>query len=285
MLKAIVEHNGNTLFLEFPCKRHVMAEHLASIGITKKAHEISCGDNGDEQIKVRIYGESEFEKKLASFVSSDDTLSLINTTCEIYQNMPYQNKLDAMDAVLNDKVSSIADFDKFMLESRMQDTTNHYYCPLVANLYTKDEYGDMEEYPEEYDGSYLPPYEERIREIIKQEDSLDESNLAEYFDGSNSVIAKLKEIHFGTQNVDETLYGCIRVELTQPFTDEEETEFKEWLEGQCSDGYGEGLEQRPIKVEDGNLFVSFWHGGDDYFLLNDEEFDDYLNGQAMRGIE
>ena len=55
MLNAIIEKNDNTLFLEFPCKRHVMAEHLALIGITKKAHEISCGDNGDEQIKVRIY--------------------------------------------------------------------------------------------------------------------------------------------------------------------------------------------------------------------------------------
>ena len=77
-------------------------------------------------------------------------------------------------------------------------------------------------------------------------------NLAEYFDGSNSAIAKLKEVHFGTQNVSGVLYGCIRAELTEPFTEAEEAEFLDWLEGQCSDGYGEGLEQRPIRTEDGD---------------------------------
>ena len=190
-----------------------------------------------------------------------------------------------MEAVMSGKVSSIAEFDKFMLESRMEDTTEYFYCPLVANVYSRDEYGNMEEYPDEYDGSYLAPYEERIRDLIRLEDARDEDNLAAYFDGSNGAVGKLKEVHFSTQNVDGVLYGCIRAELTAPFTADEEAEFKDWLEGQCSDGYGEGLEQRSIRVEDGDMYVSFWHGGDDWFMLNGDEFDQYLSEQKMGGFE
>ena len=105
------------------------------------------------------------------------------------------------------------------------------------------------------------------------------------FDGSNGAIGKLKEVHFSTQNVDGVLYGCIRAELTAHFTAEEEAEFKDWLEGQCSDGYGEGLEQRSILVDDGDMYVSFWHGGDDWFMLNGDEFDQYLSEQKIGGIE
>jgi len=285
MLTAIIENEGNTLVLKFPCKYRLIAENLASIGISKQSHEIKCMDEEDEPTKVKIFGNSEFENKLASFISPTDTLSLVNTTCEFYQNLPYQNRLDAMEAVMSGKVSSIAEFDKFMLESRMEDTTEYYYCPLVANVYSRDEYGNTEDYPDEHDGSYLAPYEERIRELIRQEDARDENNLAVYFDGSNGAVGKLKEVHFSTQNVDDVLYGCIRAELTAPFTAEEEAAFKDWLESQCSDGYGEGLEQRSIRVEDGDMYVSFWHGGGDWFMLNSDEFDKYLSDQKMRGIE
>ena len=285
MFTAIIENEGNTLVMEFPCKRYLMADHLGSIGIRKPAHEIKCMDEEGESIKVKIVGNNEFEKRLALLISPTDTLSLVNTMCEFYQNLPYQNRLDAMEAVMSGKVSSIAEFDKFMLESRMEDTTEYFYCPLVANVYSRDEYGNMEEYPDEYDGSYLAPYEERIRELIRVEDARDEDNLAAYFDGSNGAVGKLKEVHFSTQNVDGVLYGCIRAELTAPFTADEEAEFKDWLEGQCSDGYGEGLEQRSIRVEDGDMYVSFWHGGDDWFMLNGDEFDQYLSEQKMGGFE
>ena len=285
MLTAIIEKGNNTLIMEFPCKRYLMVDHLGSIGIRKPAHEIKCMDEEDEPIKVKIFGNSEFENKLASFISPADTLSLVNTMCEIYQNLPYQNKLDAMEAVITSKVASVAEFGRHMLEGRMQDTTEHYYCPLIAYLYSRDEFGNMDDYPDEYNGSDLVPYEEGIRAIIKHEETLDDKNLAEYFDGSNAAIAKLKEVHFSTQNVDGILYGCIRAVLTAPFTAEEEAKFKDWLEGQCSDGYGEGLEQRPIHVEDGDMYVIFWHAGPDYFLLNDSEFDEYLNNLAMGGIE
>ena len=208
MFTAIIENEGNTLVMEFPCKRYLMADHLGSIGIRKPAHEIKCMDEEEEPIKVKIVGNNEFEKRLALLISPTDTLSLVNTMCEFYQNLPYQNRLDAMEAVMSGKVSSIAEFDKFMLESRMEDTTEYFYCPLVANVYSRDEYGNMEDYPDEYDGSYLAPYEKRIRDLIRLEDARDEDNLAAYFDGNNGAVGKLKEVHFCTQNVDGVLYDA-----------------------------------------------------------------------------
>ena len=94
----------------------------------------------------------------------------------------------------------------------------------------------------------------------------------------------MKEIHFGTQNVDGILYGKIRVELTERLTEEEDNEIKEFLIGQCSEGFGEGLEQREIEIPEGIMYVSFWNAAD-YFLLNEEEFDKRLTGLEMGGIE
>lgn len=34
------------------------------------------------------------------------------------------------------------------------------------------------------------------------------------------------------------------------------------------------------------MYVSFWHSGDDYFIYDQEEFDNYLeNDHSMGGIE
>ena len=68
MLYAIIEHKNNTLIMEFPCRRITMAEHLASVGIRTPAHEIKCVDEENIPVKVKIFGESEFGKKLASVI-------------------------------------------------------------------------------------------------------------------------------------------------------------------------------------------------------------------------
>ena len=65
--------------MEFLCRRMTMAEHLASVGIRAPAHEIKCADEENIPIKVKIFGESEFGKKLASVVSEKDTLYLIKS--------------------------------------------------------------------------------------------------------------------------------------------------------------------------------------------------------------
>lgn len=285
MLLAKVENGRNALLVEVPCKRMMLAEHLASIGISKPASQILCDDEDSKPIKVKIFGGSEFGNRLASIVSPKDLLSQVNTACELFQSLPYQVKLDAVEAILNGKISSIQDFAHYVSDNQMRDITEQYYCPLVGTVYAYDHYGNLEDYPDHYDGEFLADYQRDIQRLIQQEDAACKENLAEYFDGSNSAVAKLKSVQFGTKKVDGILYGCISAELTEPFTEEEEAEFKDWLEGQCSDGYGEGLEQVAIDTPDGDLYVSFWHISDQYFLLNSKEFNEYLQDFQMGGIQ
>ena len=285
MLNAIITHKGNTLLLEFPYKRMLLAEHLASIGIRTQPSDIKCIDEEDAPIQVKIYGESEFDSKLASLVSPENSIQGVNGWCDIYHNLPYANKQQVQSAVLNGEVNSLKDFGMLLMNQHRNNVTEHFYCPLVASVYFRDEYGNCDDFPNEYEGDFLSPYEDRIRELIQREDGLDSENLAAYFYGSNGAVGKLKEIHFGTQNVDGVLYGSIRIELTEPLTPEETEEIREYLIGQCADGYGEGLEQREIRIPDGEMYVSFWNSGDDYFMYNDSEFDNYLQDLEMGGIQ
>lgn len=47
MLLCKVENNHNTLLVELPCKRMLLAEHLASIGVATNPSDIKCTDEED----------------------------------------------------------------------------------------------------------------------------------------------------------------------------------------------------------------------------------------------
>ena len=49
-----------------------------------------------------------------------------------------------------------------------------------------------------------------------------------------------------------------------------------------NDGLCEGFEQQPIDTMDGELFVSFWNSGDDYAMMTESEFDEYLQQNEMQ---
>ena len=226
MIKAKIENGKETQYIELPCEQDTLNEKT---------------DGGGDEIKINFFGKSEFEKKLISLIRPENRLSTINCICGFYENLPSADKIDIQDAVMSGKVFSFSDFGKLVIDRRQQDVTEYYYCPLVARVYPRDEYGDYDEYPDDYDGDFLVQYEDKIRKLIKQEELCGE-NLAAYFTGSDGAVSKLKEIHFGTQNVDGILYGKIRVELNEQLTEEEDVEIKEFLIGQCADGFGEGLE-------------------------------------------
>ena len=48
------------------------------------------------------------------------------------------------------------------------------------------------------------------------------------------------------------------MELKETLLDDEQTVLCNYISGQYSDGWGEGFEQRDIRVDDGTLAVHFW---------------------------
>jgi hypothetical protein len=159
-------------------------------------------------------------------------------------------------------------------------THTNFYCPLV--VHAEEEYGS--DYIE-IDNEILRDYEDIIRgAIISETRRGDRKDMSKYFNGIQTLKTKLVSIQWDVENVNHDVYGCIHVDTTEPLTAEEKEELSEWITGQSADGFGEGLEQRPITTPDGDIYVSFWNS-ENYFLLEDDEFKDMMcNGIQMGGM-
>ena len=53
--------------------------------------------------------------------------------------------------------------------------------------------------------------------------------------------------------------------------------------------FGEDWEQHPVETSDGDLYISLWHPGDDYYVLPEDEFqtrvlEQTIETQVMGGI-
>lgn len=95
--------------------------------------------------------------------------------------------------------------------------------------------------------------------------------LAEYLDEPlNSKVQSLVpaiELHGGN------LWMVAELQLKEPSNAAEMAELKDWWEGQLSDGWGEGLEQREIKLKHGDLYIEPWTSGDSFFIATQKEFE------------
>ena len=73
-----------------------------------------------------------------------------------------------------------------------------------------------------------------------------------------------------------TIFGVVQIRHSAPFTDEEKSSIKDWIEGQNSDGFGEGIEDRGIDTEDGILYVKLWSTDEEYFVYDEDQMDEYV---------
>lgn len=145
---------------------------------------------------------------------------------------------------------------------KQKEVTVKYYCPLDVN-------GSDTLHCESF-------YKDDVQRAI---DKYDDGDMAEYYHGMQSVAGKLVSVYWGVEAIGYELYGCMTATFKSPLTDEEEVDFKDWLCGQNSDGFGEGFEQQEIKVDDGYLTISFWTPSEAYFIDNDYEFHERLKGR------
>ena len=269
MYKALVRHNGLAALLNLPSDPFPLQYDLSKIGIRSRLQDIPIKDDKDSEIQVKLFADSDIGNHLAVLFKPSHSLEDANLCAHMVENARPELLEELEQHIVNGQYFSpqavMADI-KAMTEELIGVTVN-YYCPLQIHM-TDEEYGDWLE----VDNGYGIANEDAIRELVKHEQDCDLHNMADYFNGSTGARAKLISADWDVQEVGGELYGVIRTSLREPFSPEEEQEWIEELIGQAADGFGEGLEQREIKTDDGDIYVSFWHSGDDYFMENEKDF-------------
>ena len=156
--------------------------------------------------------------------------------------------------------------------------TERLYSPLHFHLHDKEaaEAGRYDESyywsdPIDHEEAYM--YMDAIELAVRRDrDTMDkELGLAEYVpDSLRDVVVSLFpniELH------GDKLWCVADVALSRPITPGEIAELADWWEGQLSDGWGEGFEQREIAVDHGDLYVKPWSSDDSFFIMTQKEFD------------
>ena len=284
MINLIIHRNHTTAFIPLPVSRVKLAEQLASVGIQEPPRQIYCRENKEHGYDISFSGDTEFERKLLGTIQAADNLANVNEAITRYESLPLGNQTAMAMEMKEAPAYTLFGFFQMLREHQPTLIEAKFYCPLTVNVFERDEYGYLDEsLQREENGEFAARYEDEIRTALKRYTENDETDMAEYFDGYNSAVAKLKSAVWGVESVNGTLYGCITAKLTEALTAEEEESFKEWICGQNSDGFGEGFEQQSIDADGDEIFVSFWNSTDDYFIDNEQEFSNRIDQEIGMG--
>lgn len=194
---------------------------------------------------------------------------LYNELSEILDNAPDESECRVAENDMFSYMNTLADsirnagYDNFPTEDMIFQT---FYCPLTLCWNGAEITDPWKISKHAYD----------IQEGIELYKHNAPCDFTEYFDAPFQTLRKIYYINIGVKYCSNVgLYGAITVSFIDPITPEEESELKDYITGQLSDGWGESFEQQDIGGRFDEMYLSFWRH-DVWWLLNEEEFEQKL---------
>ena len=214
---------------------------------------------------------------LSQWIENDDARYAVvqeNNSRETFVKIPYDEDFDF---IYHQRVSTGKNLSRTQafyycgvynkLDGKLYDLQN----PLKGNLSDLNSGKTIRTLQDEFEAA--------VRSFINNIVDNNVDNLRSPFFENESYQQKLD--HFKEYYAE----AVIRQKFLDGESAEEKEKVREWVRGQNSDGFGEGLEQRPIETEDGDLYVSMWNSGDDYFIYDENEMNNYLSQQQSGGMK
>ena len=226
----------------------------------------------DENAPIRLHADSDVGNGLLSILDGDDSLYDVRVIDEEISDVPEEHREYLESNLVNEQYSDVDELfndikatTKFFAPVKMS-----FFCPLAGNI--NDHEGDYYE----ADGAILTENIDKIEDAIRSEQAR-ELKMGEYISDHADIKGKVLFAEWGVEEHYGALYGKIDCYLSEELSPEETERLKDAITGQNSDGLGEGFEQREIHIDEGDLYVSYWQSGDEYFLHTEDEFDEYLS--------
>lgn len=163
-------------------------------------------------------------------------------------------------------------------------TETKLYCPLTICIEPNDDYGDLEEVPSANYTYYDDKINKRIRQELNYDEDEREHGLIAYTDNKH-LAEKVYSVFPSVETKDGDLYGVITIKSYGELNQAELSELTNEIEGQLADGFGEGFEQRQIRLGEDKAYISFWNSDDNYFIKPESEvFPEQKFEQTIGGL-
>lgn len=191
---------------------------------------------------------------------------------ERYRMLP-EGTGSAADGAVQTEYGTILRTDSLIRQIPKELTEFKLFSPLKGFLYPYgEEEGGISDYAEELNPGELCWYEDEILEQIDQEhlEEEGERGLAAYLN-NRLLRRKVFSMEPTVECWNGELWGVLKVKSHGSLSPGELSGLMDEWQGQESDGWGEGFEQRQIRTEEGEVCVSFWNSGSDFFIRTEQE--------------